>query len=136
MDGGEHTASGHVRIWWKDGRKEYCHRIAYRLAIGPIVVGVIRHSCDFPPCCRPDHLRDGDAAANVRDRDERNRRTPFLPHGASHWSAKLSENDVRELRALRGTGAAASVLAARYGVCSSTIHNLWSGRHYPEPVAA
>jgi hypothetical protein len=129
-EGGEITASGHVRLWW-NGNKLYAHRIAYALSKGPIVVGVIRHTCDVPPCCRPDHLRDGDCQANVRDRDERNRRTPFLPHGANHWSAKLSDDAVRELRSLRGTGASAAQLAIRFGVSTSTVHNVWREKHYP-----
>jgi hypothetical protein len=136
IEGGETTASGHVRIWW-NGQKVYAHRVAYELANGPIAPGrIVRHRCDHPRCQRPACLLEGSIADNVRDRDERNRRTPFLPRGAAHWSAKLSDKDVRELRALRGTGASAAVLAARYGVCTSTIQNLWAGRHYPEAAAA
>jgi hypothetical protein len=100
VNGGETTPSGHVRIWWR-GRKEYVHRIAYELAKGPIEIGVVCHSCDFPRCCRPSCLRDSDAAGNVRDRDERNRRTQYLPVGENHWSAKLTNAEVRKLRTAR-----------------------------------
>jgi hypothetical protein len=135
--GGERTPSGHIRIWWK-GTKCYAHRVAYVLTHGPIPVDrpIVRHRCDNPACVRPSHICCGSVADNVRDRDERNRRTPFLPRGAAHWSAKLSEDDVREVRALRGRGIPAAVLARRYGVCPSTIHNVWTGRHYPEAAAA
>lgn len=58
------------------------HRVAYRLAKGPIPAGMgILHSCDNPACVRPDHLRPGTQRENARDMVERGRHyTPFKTH--------------------------------------------------------
>lgn len=53
-----------------DGRQlnDYAHRAAYRLSVGPIPDGlVIRHACDTPRCCNPDHLLLGTQAENIED---------------------------------------------------------------------
>ncbi|HET6455834.1 MAG TPA: HNH endonuclease signature motif containing protein [Armatimonadota bacterium] len=62
---------GHLRYL---GRGEYAHRVAYRLANGPIDPQMdILHSCDNPPCCNPHHLSQGSHAENVADRTARER---------------------------------------------------------------
>jgi hypothetical protein len=53
-----------------DGRviNDYAHRIAYWLTSGPIPDGlVVRHRCDNPPCCNPEHLLLGTQADNIAD---------------------------------------------------------------------
>ena len=59
---------------WADGRRP-AHRVAWELAYGcSIGEGlVIRHTCDNPPCVRPDHLLEGTVADNARDARERGR---------------------------------------------------------------
>lgn len=50
------------------------HRMAYQYAVGPIPSGAhIRHHCDNPPCCRPDHLATGSRQDNTDDRESRGR---------------------------------------------------------------
>ncbi len=50
------------------------HRLAYAYAVGPIPDGLmLRHTCDNPPCCRPDHLIPGTAYDNAQDAVERGR---------------------------------------------------------------
>lgn len=47
-------------------------RHMYRLFVGEIPEGMfVRHKCDNPPCCRPDHLELGSQADNMRDKTER-----------------------------------------------------------------
>ena len=44
------------------------HRVAWELTYGPIPPGrYLLHSCDNPPCVRPDHLRLGTHAENAED---------------------------------------------------------------------
>ena len=50
------------------------HRVAYELYIGPIPEGLhVRHTCDNPPCCNPDHLRVGTQRDNYDDAVSRGR---------------------------------------------------------------
>lgn len=50
------------------------HVVAYTVLIGPVPAGLfVLHSCDNPPCVNPGHLRADTHAANMRDREERDR---------------------------------------------------------------
>lgn len=54
------------------GKKFRAHRVAYMLVNGPIPEGeIIRHKCDVPMCCNPDHLISGTQKQNIRDGIER-----------------------------------------------------------------
>lgn len=68
------------------------HRIAYCVANDCLEdiddIKVIRHTCDNPSCCNPNHLLSGDRKLNTQDMLERGR-------GAMQ---KLSVSDVREIR--------------------------------------
>jgi hypothetical protein len=55
-------------------RPGYAHRIAYELTTGSIPAGlVVRHKCDVPRCCNPDHLLLGTQADNLQDARDRGR---------------------------------------------------------------
>lgn len=55
-------------------RKRYlAHRVAFMIANGGEVPAVVRHRCDNPPCCRPDHLLPGTQRTNIQDAIERGR---------------------------------------------------------------
>jgi hypothetical protein len=131
-DTGTREPTGHVRIWHQ-GVKIYAHRLAYLLAGGHIDDGeVVMHSvCDRGDCQNYLHMRAGTSAENTRERDEKNRRTPFLPHGEAHWSAKLSDADAARIRVGKRLGLNAHHLAALYGVSRSTIYCVWGGLTYP-----
>jgi hypothetical protein len=50
------------------------HRVMYEYLAEPIPDGLIlRHSCDNPPCCNPDHQIPGTMAQNSQDMVERGR---------------------------------------------------------------
>lgn len=133
---GTREITGHIRIWHQ-GVKIYAHRLAYLLAGGVIEDGeVVRHAvCDQADCQNFLHLKSGTVAENNRDRDVRNRRTPFLPRGEAHWSSKLTDADVARIRAAKGLGLPAHHLATMYSVSRSTIYNVWGGLHYPSWAA-
>lgn len=118
------SKAGHT---WRVG----AHRYAYEITYGPIPAGLnICHHCDNPPCCNPSHLFAGTSLDNTRDMfaKGRNRRgTPIPRSGESHPRAKLTWENVREIRkALPHTGTTA--LGRQYGVSPMTIHAIKTGR--------
>lgn len=62
------TPDGHGKHF-DNGAFVYAHRYVIELTTGvrPDAGLVIRHLCDNPPCCRPDHLTIGTVADNVAD---------------------------------------------------------------------
>lgn len=104
------------------------HRVSYEMAYGTIPAGKnVRHLCDEPACVRPEHLTLGTQRQNMSDMVERGRQAKGERHGA----AKLSEEDVRAIRASPSTGAQ---LAKRYGVTEATISHIRVGKHWKHVV--
>jgi hypothetical protein len=109
-------------------KKRQAHVVAWEIANGRSAAGlIIRHSCDNPPCTNWHHLFDGTHADNVADRVTRGRQA----QGESHGIAKLTEDQVREMRSLWGTGEwRQHALAKRYGVTRPLVslvvnHKIW-----------
>ncbi len=70
---GSKNAGGYGQARW-DGTTRLAHRYVYTMLVGAIPDGmVLRHSCDNPPCCNPDHLLVGTNLDNRRDSVERGR---------------------------------------------------------------
>lgn len=88
-----------------NARMYLAHRASYEIFVGPIPEGAfILHSCDNPPCVNPAHLRAGDHRENMADMKERGRaKSPCLA-GERHPHARLSEDDVREIRRRYASG--------------------------------
>lgn len=129
---GTRESTGHIRIW-HNGIKVYAHRVAYLLAGGQIDDGeVVMHSvCDRGDCMNYLHMRAGSNRDNTLERDQKNRRTPFLPRGERHWSSKLTDADAARIRAAKGLGLSAHALATLYNVSRSSIYSIWGGLRYP-----
>jgi hypothetical protein len=110
---------GVIGIGGRGTGKILAHRLAYLLAHG-VIPGrdeyhgtVVRHACDNRLCCNPAHLEIGSQADNVRDMDSRERRVVVAHPGSKHGNAKLTEDDVRAIRASTESN---TVLGERYGV--------------------
>lgn len=105
------------------GKKVYAHRYAMQVFVQPIPDGMqVLHKCDNPCCVNVDHLFLGTHADNMRDRAQKGRYN--LPSGEQHYNAKLTEQQVAEIRQLyvpysrtHGTNA----LAEMYGVAQSLV---------------
>lgn len=97
------------------------HRLAFELAHGPVPDGLnVCHHCDNRICCNPAHLYAGTQQQNVDDRTRRGRSARVL--GTDQPGAKLSEDDVREIRRLHATGQwSYPRLAARFGIHPQNI---------------
>lgn len=102
---------GRVRIDWNEYRS---HRLAYFIFYGvdPGELDVL-HDCDNPPCCNPHHLFKGTPEDNARDREKKGRGNQ--PQGEKNASAKLTADEVREIRQLYAAGGETHhSLAARF----------------------
>lgn len=85
------------------------------------------HDCDNPRCINPDHLHWGTNSDNRREAAERFR----TQHGEDHLCAKLTEEQVREARALhvpRHREYSTRALARRYGVSQTAISYALNGK--------
>lgn len=102
-------------------RVEKAHRLAYRLAQGDVGRGVvICHACDNPICVRPDHLFPGTPLDNKTDCVRKGRHVK----GQDLWSSKLTEDDVRAIRADRRPP---KDTASHYGVSKEMIRMIQRG---------
>jgi hypothetical protein len=66
------------------GNTMLAHRAAWLIHHGKLPDDDALHTCDNPPCVRPDHLYDGTDAHNQRDVSERGRNQGRFPKGAAH----------------------------------------------------
>ena len=102
------------------------HRLSYLFYIGSIPKGMfVLHKCDNPACVNPDHLFLGTQADNMADKARKGR-----ARGENHPGAKLSEQDVQDIRASIASGERNSRIARRYGVCDATIRLIETGKNW------
>lgn len=111
-----------------DGRIEYAHRIVWRLTQGEIPDGKhICHRCDNPPCVNPRHLFPGTHQENMFDRDNKGRRDA---RGSKNGQAKLTEKDIRPIRALLDEGLKLTAIADLYGVSPQAVSMIKNGKRW------
>jgi hypothetical protein len=104
---------------------QYAHRWSYIHHKGDIPEGkMVRHTCDVRHCVNPEHLIPGDSVDNVRDMIQRN------PHGCHRCFTPELIREIRAAYCQPPEFLSMPDLAKRYGVSSSTIHNIVSRKHY------
>jgi hypothetical protein len=105
---------GILSVRWRDER---AHRLAWKIANGPIPDGMfVLHRCDVRNCVNPDHLFLGTLADNNRDKALKGR--SFHPKGELHGRSKLTAEKVIAIRADTRPNI---TIADDYGVCNSII---------------
>lgn len=103
------------------------HRFSYQHHVGPIPDGMqVCHHCDTPACVNPDHLFLGTQLDNMRDMHEKGRWTGDN-RGEGNGQSKLTEDDVRAIRASTESGAA---LGRHFGVNTSAIEHIRHRRRW------
>lgn len=95
------------------------HRVAWFLEHGEWPDKLVCHKCDVRACVNPEHLFLGTQSENIRDCRDKGRLN--RSRGERHRSAKLTESQVREIRASDDPQA---TLVSRYGVNSGSISRI------------
>ncbi len=143
LDCTEHIGSvgthGYGLVQYRN-RQVLDHRLAYAKhnSIDVFTMGgVVLHACDNKLCVNPEHLSLGTHADNVADKVAKGRCPSGAdwngPRGQEHYKAKLTWDDVREIRRVcvpRCKTNGVKQIASRYGVVpqlvSAIIHNqIW-----------
>lgn len=114
----------------------HAHRASWILAHGSHDLDVLKldvlHRCDNRACVNPDHLFTGTQQDNVADMMMKGRHRVPAPerrrhvahHGVDSGMAKLTNNDVREIRLAASVGATNQGQRRLYGVSGTEIRNI------------
>lgn len=107
------------------GRRHRAHRVAYELFVGALRKGQQAcHHCDNRKCVNPRHLFAGTNIDNIKDKLAKGRQLT----GERVWSAKLTEDKVRAIRAMRKAGCNLSVIATAFGIHDRTVGAILKGK--------
>lgn len=103
---------------------DYAHRVAWELVnVRSVPEGLfVCHHCDYPACCNPAHLFLGTSADNSRDMAEKGRTA--TSRGLDHPFGRLSDAQVREIRARVRAGETTVDLGIEFGVTSQYVSQL------------
>jgi HNH endonuclease len=99
------------------------HRIAWQLEHGtdPGAMHVL-HKCDNKLCVRPAHLFIGTQAENIADMMAKGRYVSApKPRGSAQWQAKLTEDDVLDIRSVHAFGGSCADIASAYGMTPQNV---------------
>jgi hypothetical protein len=110
--------------------------------VGPIPQGAdICHHCDTPSCINPAHLFPGSARDNALDMGRKGRagmtrypersylgRPDCILKGERASRAKLTDDQVRQIRALRQSGRTHPSIAREFSISTSYVQKLVDGR--------
>lgn len=126
---GTYNASNRLRV-------KLAHRVSWELHRGPIPAGsgyhgtCVCHTCDVRACVNPGHLFLGTHAENMADMAAKGRGAPpprTVLRGEMSPAARLTANDVREIRAIAAAGLSQRVLGRRFGVSYVSIGAILRG---------
>lgn len=115
------NADGYGYGLYHQGQQVRAHRVAFLVSMGdlPPPANPIRHLCDNPACCRPDHLAVGTALENAVDRQRAGR------HRANTKTFTQRKRDALAARLAEGTDAEA---ARELALSISTVNRARRGR--------
>ena len=115
------------------GKGHYTHRISLYLFKGfdlgsPLLVC---HNCDNPSCVNPEHLFPGTSSDNMKDAYRKGRKSNPRMIGEDCPTAKLNEEQVREIcMEYRRGNTHTRNIAKRYGVSRWAVQDIVKGRSW------
>lgn len=102
-------------------KSSLAHRISYFFHKGEFDEKLcVCHTCDTPCCVNPQHLFLGTHHENMIDRSIKNRHGRKAPIGSNAYHAKLTEEDVINIRSLAGKMYQVDI-ASMYGIKQATV---------------
>ena len=106
------------------------HRVSWEIHFGPVPEDMdVLHTCDNPPCVRPDHLYLGTHADNMRDMALRGRARAGPQAGEDNPMSKLTWEMVGGIRERYATGAfTQKELGIEFLVSRQAIGRIVNGR--------
>lgn len=108
------------------GRRVLAHRLSYEAFVAPIPEGLlVCHHCDTPECVNPSHLFVDTIADNNRDRQMKGR---YI--GEWNGRAKLTHDQVREIRSRIAGGEKIKTLARIMGIDHCALRNVAKGKSW------
>jgi hypothetical protein len=96
------------------------HIAAFEETFGAVPEGLwVLHKCDTPPCFNPRHLFAGTCSDNEIDKHSKMRGH----YGIDHHNNVLTEDQVREIRALSKAGSSSYAISrlGKFGVSKQTV---------------
>lgn len=100
----------------------YASKISWMIhnGVDSIPKGIfVLHKCDNPICSNPAHLFLGTPKDNMQDKIKKGRSN--APTGDKHYNAKLTEDQVRDIRLRLASGQTGNSISILYKVTRSTI---------------
>ena len=110
---GARTSAGYGNFYAGKDQWTLAHRFAWEMEFGPVTPGMFAlHRCDNRLCIRTAHLFLGDQQDNLDDAKRKGRQC----RGSRNGSAKLTEDDVRSIRARAASGETRTAIANAFGI--------------------
>lgn len=130
---------GYGRLAVARNRMKDAHRLSYELHAGAVPDGLyVCHHCDNRACVRPDHLYLGTQSQNIRDAYQRNRMPPKFQTqgGTGNTNAKLTWEQVREIRRIAKRRGTHAYIAERFSINIKHVSSIVTGRVWKEPICS
>lgn len=110
------------------GKTVRAHRYSLEQSLSrPLAQGAFAcHRCDTPRCVRPSHLYEGGSQSNVEDAVSRVRHK----HGTMDPRAKLTDDDVFEIRQRAHRGEKNRDIAAEFDIQESLVSMITAGKRW------
>src|SRR6266404_3002515 len=111
------------QIYNNDGQPMSAHRAAWQLYCGQIPEGLlVLHRCDVMACVNPEHLFLGTQQDNMDDMIAKGRKVSL--RGEAVTMSKLTENEVRAIRALSAKGVRPTIIAQKFKTSRTNVHHI------------
>ena len=126
------SSSGYAKAWL-GGRVKRVHRVVLEHKLGRSLTPQeeARHTCHRRNCINPQHLIPGTHVDNMKDMVIAGRGRSGQRSGEHNSSAKLTNEQVKQIRDTYSVGGFSQMeLGRRFGVSGATINRIVNRRNY------